>query len=313
MKQFLILFLVFQSMYLNSQVCVGKANYYNEKTEENSLEEINNFKSTTTVFVLPEKDRSSFEKIVKDNWDLTKYEFITLSEYKTNKEKYTHPTYSFFKFDNYILNNQNNSNSWSFLNLNLGYTKVKQFKKNGKSTFETTFLATVFLSPVMNLKFKNYEDYNSGSSMMNYNIGFFKNHIQYINSSIKTNKNFNCLQEFKNKEKLNELKTKKLFILQKARENQQLVLKNDTDSEINGLLSKYEYGYQLVSSEDLNNKILNETEEFYYLMYTQINSKKIVSIISSKTGEVIYNSLDRISYFLKDSDFKKLSNDIKKS
>ncbi|TBX71196.1 hypothetical protein EZL74_01440 [Flavobacterium silvisoli] len=311
MKKILILFLIFQSMNSNSQVCVGKANYYNEKTEENTLEEINNFKNTTTVFVLPEKDRSSFEKIVKDNWDLTKYEFISLSEYKENKEKYTYPTYSFLKFDNYILDSE--KTYWSFLNLNLGYSKVKQFKKNGKSTFETTFLATVFLSPVMNLKFKNYEDYNSGSSIMNYNIGFFKNQIQYINSSIKTNENFNCLQEFKNKEKLNELKTKKLFILQKARENQQFVLKNDTDSEINGLLSKYEYGYQLVSSEELNNRILNETEEFYYLMYSQINSKKIVSIISSKTGEIIYNSLDRLSYSLKDSDFKKISNEIKKS
>lgn len=313
MKQLFLVATILIGLGVNAQVCIGKANYFSEKTEGNTIEEINNFKNTTTVFVLPDNERSSFEKIVKDNWDVTKYEFISLSEYQTNKEKYTYPTYSFFKFDNYILDNQNSTTYWSFLNLNLGYSTVKELKKKGKTTFNTVFLATVYLSPILNLKFRDYEDYNSGSSIINYNVGFFKNHLQYIISSIKINKKFNCLEEFKNDEKLSQLKTKKLFVLQKARENQQLVFKNDTDSEIISLLSKYEFGYQLLSSDELNNKILNDTDEFYYLMYSQINSKKIVSIISSKTGEIIYNTLDRLSYSLKDSDFKKISNDIKKS
>jgi hypothetical protein len=148
---------------------------------------------------------------------------------------------------------------------------------------------------------------------MNYQIGFFKNHIQFINSNIKSNKKFNCLEEHIDNTKISQLKTKKLYILNKATENFEMVLKNDIDSELEKILSKYKYQYEFITSEDLQNKILNNEEDFYYLLYSQINSKKIITITNSKTGEIIYSFLERLSYSLKENDFKKISNDIDKS
>ncbi|MEZ4876047.1 MAG: hypothetical protein R2805_00610 [Flavobacterium sp.] len=311
MKQLVTLFFIFISFTINSQVCIGKASYFTEKTAENTIEEINNFKNTITVVVLPEKNRVDFENIIKEYWDVTKFEFVTLSDYEKNKEKYIYPTYSLLKFENYNVQQQNSSTYWNFININLVYSTIKNFKPKGKSTFESVYLASVYLSPVLNFKYRNYEDYNSGNSIMNYQTGFFKNQIQFINSNIKSNSNFNCLDEYIDNGKVSQLKTKKLYILNKARENFQMVLKNEIDSELNKILSKYKY--EFISSDDLQSKILNKEEDFYYLLYSQINSKKIITIINSKTGEIIYSFLERLSYSLKDNDFKKISNDIEKT
>lgn len=300
------------SINIHSQVCVGNADYFNEKSNKNTNEEINNFKKTITVVALPEKQRNEFNKIIKENWNITNVEFVSLSEFEKNKEKYVFPTYSYIKFDNFsIIKKEGNINSWNFLNLNIGYSTIKNLKKNGKSTFEDVSLATVYFSPILNFKYKR-KDYSSGNSIVNYEIGFFKNYIQFLNSSIKNNENFNCLDEFINKEKLKELKTKKLYILQKVYENFQVKLNNDIDPEIEDLLSKYEYDYELISSHDLQKKILDNNEDFYYFMYSQINSKKVLTIINSKTGEIIYNYMNRMSEYIKKSDFKQISEEIKK-
>jgi hypothetical protein len=100
---FTITLLVMNSINIYSQVCIGNADYFNEKTSKNSIEEINNFKNTITVVVLPEKDRSKFDDIIKEYWDITKVEFVSLSEFEENKEKYTFPTYSYLKFETYTL------------------------------------------------------------------------------------------------------------------------------------------------------------------------------------------------------------------
>lgn len=312
-KRLLSFILIFYSFISFSQVSIGKSDHFNEKTNKNTIEEINNFKNTITVFVLPDKEREAFENIIEQHWDITKYEFVSLTDYKKNKEKYIFPEYSFFKFDNYIASINGKTTTWFFLDLNIGYSTIKKFKPKGKSTFDTVFLATVHLSPVLNLKYRDYEDYNSGSSIMNYNVGFFKNQIEFINSSLKSNINFNCLGDHVDYEKLKFLKTNKLYLLNRARENSLTVLNNEKDSEIGKLLSKYEYEYELLSSEDLNKKILSNNEKFYYLLYTQINSKKIVSIIDSKTGEIVFSFLERLSYKLQENDFKKISDEIKKS
>jgi hypothetical protein len=313
MKHLLALFLIFTSFTISSQVCIGKADYFNETSKSNSLEEINNFKNTITVVVLPEKNRLDFENIIKEYWDVTKYEFVTLSDYQKNREKYIYPAYSLLKFDNYIITIQHRLTHWTFINVNLVYSTIKKFKPKGKSTFESVYLASVYLSPVLNLKYRNYEDFNSGSSIMNYNVGFFKNYIQNINSNVKAGNNFSCFEDYINNEKLKELKTKKLYILQKVRENRNLVLNGDSDSELKETLSKYKFEYEVISSDDLQKNILNKDEEFYYFMYSQINTKKIITIFNSKTGEIIYNVINKLSENLKGSDFNKLSDDINKT
>ena len=147
--------------------------------------------------------------------------------------------------------------------------------------------------------------------MYNFKLGYLKNYFQKINDDLIKNANFNCYDEFINKEKLRELKSKKLIftneIIGKVEKNS-----SKNEKEINELLSEYKYEHEVISIDELNKRILNNNE-FYYFTYTQINAKKIMTITNSKTGEVIYNYMNRMSFNIKDKDFKQVYKEIEKA
>ncbi len=115
---------------------------------------------------------------------------------------------------------------------------------------------------------------------------------------------------FENKQELRKLKTQKLYIIEDVKQKNMGFNRDERD--INELIADYQYPKQVISSDELNTKIL-AGEEFYYLFYNQDNSKKIISVVNSKTGELIYNTLERMSFVIKDKDFKELNKVVSKS
>src|SRR5690606_28263853 len=75
------------------------------------------------------------------------------------------------------------------------------------------------------------------------------------------------------------------------------------------LMEGYKFPYKIVSIEELNSKILNG-EEFLYLSYIRSNTDKFISVINSKTGEVIYTVYRPMSYNFSDKDMKIIQDDI---
>ncbi|MBP2834289.1 hypothetical protein J8281_19065, partial [Aquimarina sp. U1-2] len=71
----------------------------------------------------------------------------------------------------------------------------------------------------------------------------------------------------------------------------------------------YDFQYKVVSNNELNTKILNK-ENIYYLMYTRFNQIKILSIINSLSGDVIYMTQEN-SHNVKPKDLKQISKLIK--
>jgi hypothetical protein len=57
----------------------------------------------------------------------------------------------------------------------------------------------------------------------------------------------------------------------------------------------------------------SDSEEFYYLMYNQVNSNKILTIINGVTGEIIFQEFKKMSFNLKPKDLKQLSTTIEKT
>jgi hypothetical protein len=116
--------------------------------------------------------------------------------------------------------------------------------------------------------------------------------------------------DFENKAELTKLKTQKLYIIENVK--QKNLGFNRDDRDLNELTADYQFPKQFISTEELNAKIL-AGEEFYYLFYNQDNSKKIISVVNSKSGELIYNTLERMSFVIKDKDFKELNKVVSKS
>jgi hypothetical protein len=116
--------------------------------------------------------------------------------------------------------------------------------------------------------------------------------------------------DVQNKAELSKLKKQKLYISQDVR--QKNIGLNRDERNIEELTEDYKFEKVYVTNAELNEKI-QAGEVFYYLFYHQDNSKKIISVVHSQTGEPIYNSLERMSFNVQEKDFKSLQKAVEKS
>jgi hypothetical protein len=79
--------------------------------------------------------------------------------------------------------------------------------------------------------------------------------------------------------------------------------KKHTEKEI---FTDYNYPYELITTDELNKKILNDTVPFYHLAYVKSSTDKFVSIFNSVTGEMIHTVYSPVAYNFKKDDMMHL-------
>ncbi|WP_298140694.1 hypothetical protein [Flavobacterium sp.] len=321
MKKIFLLFLfIITTVNVFAQVGIGEVNYFNESSKKNKQKDIDRLKTKKTIFVLPDiYSIKEYDEILSGTWKINQYEVITTQEFYNNITKYKITSNAIAQFYGYSLITKHQDISRSdtehiFFVLRLYLIDDINVKKK-ETVYEQTYLSTAFFTldypQLSKEKIVKLLDAKP-KHLYNYKLGYLKNYFQKINNDLVNNSNFNCFDEFKNKEKLKELKTKKLVFTDEIVRKNLSVTGNLDNREEDDLLSKYEFDNEVISIDELNKRILNN-EEFYYFTYSQINAKKILTITNSKTGEVIYNYMNRMSFNIKRKDFKQISNEISKS
>jgi hypothetical protein len=149
----------------------------------------------------------------------------------------------------------------------------------------------------------------------NYKLGFLKNYFQKINNQLTKNEKY-WLYGSDHTSEIKELKNKILYI-PKYLDIKFHPFKGSENSEgierIKELLEDYKYKYEVISSNELSKKIMNN-EEFYYLRYVRMNTDRFIQVVNSKNGEIIYREyIHGMSYNLKSKNFKKLNKTIVKA
>lgn len=86
----------------------------------------------------------------------------------------------------------------------------------------------------------------------------------------------------------------------------------DEVKEESDLMSGYQYPYEIVTTEELNERILSE-EQVYYLHYVKIVGNKYIEVVNSQTGEIIYSQAKNLSYNIKGKDLEALSKAVRKA
>ncbi|WP_179335018.1 hypothetical protein [Winogradskyella costae] len=153
----------------------------------------------------------------------------------------------------------------------------------------------------------NSYKYIKNPSSYNFHLGYIKNYFQILNNKLTDNESLKIRDDIKNKDKLKELKSKTLYVpnwLLKEYSTFKLMVTKVLKSE--ELFEDYKYDYKVLSNEELNSKILNK-DDFYYLMHTSYNGEKVITIINSLTGDVIYSVVDNSSNLIEKSDLKTIS------
>ncbi|MEZ5059213.1 MAG: hypothetical protein R2879_19430 [Saprospiraceae bacterium] len=313
-----IVFLLFAgSFYANSQIAIS------------NLDEVGKIKNGTTYIAMkdPGSEKSKpYIKVFKDNWTLSKIEFIKY----TDIEKYISKGSSFLTMGGYETNVQfttlyhngssrngiNYSNTHLYLELWTCDDKYfekerKKFKDRYKNEVARIELFTDF--ETLRDPDKLYQsEYDGEGHIRNWGPGILKNYLQALMSFLNKKEDRSLYSGIMNKEEIKKLKNEVLYVpdyvLMKFNKFTGDESKKHDEKEI---FEEYDLKYQLISTDDLNQKILENKEKFYYLIYIKSSTDKYITVINSQNGELIYSKYSPMSYNIKPDDLEELQDEIK--
>lgn len=307
----------FLSISIFSQVRVGDFRVYEYGFGKLSKSTVSDFKTTTTYFVINKNLQltiSDFESILSKAWTITPFKVITSDELN----QYMKEGNSFVRFNSFSITKTGGltNPTWSYVVFDVFIpSKIKKTRK-GDFKWKTERLASIYFTidisarqDVVAQKTKIEGD------LLNYRLGYLKNNFQLINNSLINKKNINIYDDFKDEKELKKLKRKELYFSEELIYGYNaFTIQDKEEFSADKLFEGYKFKYEIVSDEKINEMILDKnSEEFYYLLYSQINSNKILTIINSKTGNIIFQEHKKMAFNLKPKDIKQLSATIAKA
>lgn len=313
-----IIVLTFLNKNISGQIAIG------------NLDLVPKDKTTITYFMLKDPSAESakpYIKALEEAWTIGKLEFIKYSD----KNKYTSSENYFISIGGITYtttwsksgapSNMDYSNTHVYLEYyKAGKSTEKVDKKGRKSIVEgehkqiarielyTDFQTLMEPSNIFN------SDIDGAGHIRNWGPGILKNYVQCIMSFINNNVERKLYDNIDKSKELKNLRNATLFVpdnvLIKFGKFSGDESKRFDESDV---FKKYTYKYQLLSIEELNEKILTEKNPFYYLVYIKSSTDKFVSVINSVTGEMLYTRYKPVSYNFKSDDIEEVQSAIKKN
>jgi hypothetical protein len=340
---------LFLSFYSYGQIALGY-DYRNKMIEDYDEDSrLQRFKNSETIFIFSNFiDKTEMEELLKKTWTVTPFKVITESEF--NISNYINGNYSFATYDlysitfkryssknNFLVENTFTNNNFRFFLIDTKeYEKVREMNaKENKFTidsFPRIFVSSFLLSSNRFLSVNNpksvqktkenesvyeniYRKFYDIDFMYDNKSGFLFNNIQNMNYHISKEIKISPFSEPEVSKQISKLKIDTLYIpfdlyclytFKNLREKYK-----DNFEKFKG---DYDFSYSVLSSEDINNMILNG-KEFYYLRFNLIETDKLLQVVNSKTSEVIYSR--RFSgmgpYQIPDKAIRDLNREIKRS
>jgi len=303
----------------NAQISVGRS--MTGRLEEFRKGQIDVIKSKTSIFINDGFNTDELEAVLKQVWTINPYKVITTEEFNKNEKLYLIVDNAIGKMSKTTGMKPNGNGVGSTTGSTYVYfkyfypTSIKE--KEGTLSYATNNVAAVFMSCTpksMNKIYENKSFEYLQEDIYNYKLGYFKNYLQYINNLLLNNGSSWAYDSGYDEEKLKELETKTLYVPKYLNTKSLIGNEYNTLGNPEKLLKKYPYKYEWISDEELNKKILEGgNEEFYYLLYTKVNSQKMVTVTNGMNGDVIYKNYTTMTYELKPKDLGELADAIKKS
>lgn len=289
---------------------------------------------TITPYEIININDFDFRKYLNKKYSFVDINFTSVQKYRLEKketrfdENVFKAYYFYFNLDVFLLKNEKIKKNISKLKNNKKRDKKIQnlyLNKRENIARIALFLDSKTYNQELGIKeaYKNLDDYetkfseiaSSKNIFFNFRPGFLKNYFQKINNTISNNE----LYWLYGKDYLNEikeLKTQKLYMPEYFGFNfdpYRGVEYFAGEEKIHTLMEKYKFDYKIISSKELNEKIMNK-ENIYYARYARINTERFIQVVNALTGEIIYRDyFTGLSYNLKPKNFKRLNKTIEKT
>ncbi len=331
---------------------VGKQKRLGKKQKAKIKDKLENFKKTKTIFVLSDiYDKPTYDSILKASWHVTPFEVVKQKDFNFNDYGGDQYSFARIVGNRTTkINEKNHRRSVSLrlyieivmydfdkINEKLDRMSPRRRANNISNIFDRykIDIAQILLYPTGKFamyfvkvdqfkiipdeektKKKIVEKINTDDVFINYKPGFLKNYFQKVNDLIQKNQVY--WMYVKNPESLPELKNlkKKTLYVPDFVARKYLAFsgsyKKPDKAYLDKLFKNYNYKYQMISSDELNKKIM-QNELIYYLMYVRLNSERFVSVVNAQTGEIVYRAYFPMGYNLKSKHISKLNKAIQKA
>lgn len=316
-KLLLLMFiLTISTTFCYSQVRIGKFGVTTYKHANTKKAILDKLMAKPITFVLPNNySLEDYDKIIKSAWNITAYKVIHKDSFNESNSKAGDVYAQFYNLGvtKRTSRGMNVDYGYSLIDFKVFEKKVKG--KKGKEIWRFNRLATIYFTQDIELRKQSgaYNDEIKGD-LLNFRLGYLKNFIQFTNTSLKNNISQDLYDDYQ-QPMLSALKKKTLYI-----DNTFIYAYNAVkftrkeDPKIEDIMKDYSFDYEVMAYDQIEEKILNtEESDFYYLMYNQINSNKIITVINGKTGDVVYQDHTLMSFNIKSKDLKKLNKAIQKA
>ena len=240
-------------------------------------------KNNTTYVVIGDLDSPEakvYMDLYKKYWTISKIEFIAIEDMRKHYKENT-PFITFSKVDESIYSSKGSidytSYEWDLWICNA--RGVKKLDKEGPYYHRdkvANYQLTFTYGGNGDGKNKYFEP---EEAIEIFKPGNAKNVIQWVNACLEDGQEFQYGNSFTDKAELDNLKKGTLYVPKEI---------FDTPADITEFFAKYPYKYEVVSLDDLDDKIMEDEDGFYYLHFLCTRVYRVPSVINSKTGKVIY-------------------------
>lgn len=292
-----------------------------------NVSEIPKIKKGITYIVMKDPNSTiakEYVEVFKNYWTISKLEFIKQSEINNYlSPEHAYLTLGGFESSSHTFVSNTGARGISYQTTNIylelwtcdkkyfdSNKKNKKFKGDDKIQVARIELFTDF--QVLNNPEKLIQaDYDGNGHIRNWGAGILKNYVQTLMQYLNKGVSHDLYKEILNAKELRNLKNETLYIpdyvLIKFNKFNGDESKKHKEVDI---MEDYTLKYKMISTKELNQKILNEKNNFYYLIYIKSSTDKYVSVMNAISGEIIYSDYKAISYNIGSKDLKKLQEKI---
>jgi hypothetical protein len=148
--------------------------------------------------------------------------------------------------------------------------------------------------------------------LFNWTPGTLKNYLLQLKTALVINKDVDCRNSFAQDASLAQLKTERLYIPKNDFRETGSFVGDGKYNDSTKIMKGYKFDYKVISNDELDQKILTDPNPFFYLLFMTTGSCKMVAVVDSQTGELMYSKFTTSSYNLKEGDLERLSKEINK-
>jgi len=291
---------------VEAQIGVGSKNGSRSavKIKKKYLEILKN--SETIFFCRANDDIELFQERLTESWSYTK-KITCVSEERIEEYELKNENYSYFKIFRHAKVKQHGTDSRGYGTGGAGprrttttynyslrlYIKKKNFKK---------YFCSINLTPSLKCDIKDITEGNlERITFSNWGEGYASLFLKNVNKHLKNDKLQDKYIKAKSTGEVKKLKRYTLYVQESSLKNILYKLKDPKK-----IFESYEFDYKIISDEDLNKKLMNDSN-FYFMT----SDYGITTIYNSETSDIVYSKTSLIPS-LTVKKIKKLSKSISK-